>query len=208
MTNQERAFFSKIMSSLFAPPDHEMMEQVAQGKLYSYLRNTISSWGGDMERLRGFHTKASPEILLMNLKEEYDRLFSDTGAERISLVESFYKPWTRDPHCTLPFATDKGFLMGDSAIHLSMIYGECGLEPEPTFKGMPDHLVIELEFLSYLYQGGDNKVIRTFIENHLDWIPLLKKELDRSHPHPFYVSASEILDLFLKKEVERLEGEA
>ena len=208
MTNQERAFFSQIVSSLFAPPDQEMMEQVAQGKLYSYLRNTISSWGGDMERLRGFHTKASPEILLMDLKEEYDRLFSDTGAERISLVESFYKPWTRDPHCTLPCATDKGFLMGNSAIHLSMIYGECGLEPETLFKGMPDHLVIELEFLSYLYQGGDNRVIRTFIEDHLDWIPYLKKEVDRSHPHPFYASALEILDLFLKKEIGRLEVEA
>ena len=208
MTNQERAFFSQIMSSLFAPPDQEMMEQVAQGKLSSYLENYMPSWGGDMERLREFYTNASPEILFMDLKEEYDRLFSDTGAERISLVESFYKPWTRDPHCTLPFATDKGFLMGDSAIHLSMIYGECGLEPETSFKGMPDHLVIELEFLSYLYQGGANKVIGTFIEDHLDWIPLLKKELDRSHPHPFYASALEILDLFLKKEIKRLEEEA
>ena len=208
MTNQERAFFSQIIYSLLAPPDQEMMEQVAQGKLYSYLRNTILSWGGNIERLKGFHTSASPEILLMDLKEEYNRLFSDAGAGRISLVESFYKPWTRDPHCTLPFASDKGFLMGDSAIHLSMIYGECGLEPEPTFKGMPDHLIIELEFLSYLYQAGDNKVIRAFIEDHLDWIPYLKKEVDRSHPHPFYASALEILDLFLKKEIKRLEGEA
>ena len=208
MTNQERAFFSQIMSSLFAPPDHEMMEQVAQGELSAYLKKTLPSWGGGMGMLRGFETKTSPEILLINLKEEYDRLFSDTGAERISLVESFYKPWTRDPHCTLPFATGKGFLMGDSAIHLSMIYGECGLEPEASFKGMPDHLVIELEFLSYLYQGGDNKGIRTFIEDHLDWIPLLKEELGRSYAHPFYISAVEILDLFIEKEMERLEVEA
>jgi TorA maturation chaperone TorD len=196
------------MSSLFSPPEQEMMEQVAQGKLSSYLENYIPSWGGDLEMLRGFCTNTSPEILLINLREEYDRLFSDTGTERISLVESFYKPWTRDPHCTLPFATGKGFLMGDSAIHLSMIYGECGLEPEASFKGMPDHLVIELEFLSYLYQGGDNQAIKTFIEDHLDWIPSFKKELDRSHAHPFYISALEILALFLKKEIGRLEVEA
>jgi TorA maturation chaperone TorD len=73
---------------------------------------------------------------------------------------------------------------------------------------MPDHLVIELEFLSYLYQGGDNKGIRTFIEDHLDWIPLLKEELGQSHSHPFYISALEILDLFIEKEMERLEVEA
>ena len=63
MTNQDKAFFSRIMSSLFAPPDQEMMEQVAQGKLYSYLKKYVPSWGGDMERLRGFHITASPEVL-------------------------------------------------------------------------------------------------------------------------------------------------
>ena len=178
MTNQERAFFSQLMSSLFAPPDQEMMEQVAQGKLSSYLKNTIPAWGGDMEMLGGVQTKASPEILLMNLKEEYDRLFSDTGTERISLAESFYKPWTQDPHCPLPFAKEKGFLMGDSAVHLLALFQHCGLEVAGPFKGMPDHMVIELEFLSHLYQEAGEMEIKRFIEDHLDWIPSLRESIE------------------------------
>ena len=90
---------------------------------------------GRLEILKGFLTQSPPQILLMDLKEEYDRLFSDTGEERISLVESFYKPWTQDPHCSLPFAKEKGFLMGDSAIHLSTLFQHCGLEVEDPLKG-------------------------------------------------------------------------
>jgi TorA maturation chaperone TorD len=193
------------MSSLFGPPDQEMMEQVAHGKLYSYLKKYIPPWGRDMKMLRGFQTKASSEILLKDLKEEYERLFSDTGTERISLVESFYKPWTQDPHCTLPFATDKGFLMGDSAIHLSALFQHCGLEVAEPFKRMPDHIIIELEFLSYLYQEGGDEEIKRFIKDHLNWIPLLKESFEKAHAHPFYISLIEILDLFINQEKERLE---
>lgn len=82
------------------------------------------------------------------LKVEYDRLFSGLREESICLVESFYKPWTRDAHCPLPFASERGLLMGDSAIHLLAIYQQCGLEVSEEFKGYPDHIVMKLEFLS------------------------------------------------------------
>ena len=64
-----------------------------------------------------------------------------------------------------------------------------------------------LEFLSYLYQWATDIEIKTFIEDHLDWIPLLKEELKQVHAHPFYTSTLETLDLFLNHEKERLEGE-
>ena len=62
--------------------------------------------------------------------------------------------------------------MGDSAIHLLTIFQQCGLEVAEPFKGMPDHIIIELEFLSYLYQEAGDREIKRFIEDHLDWIPL------------------------------------
>jgi TorA maturation chaperone TorD len=142
---------------------------------------------------------------LKEIEEEYDRLFSGTGNERISLVESFYKPWTLDPHCSLPFAKEKGFLMGDSAIHLSTLFQQCKIEVAEPFKGMPDHVVIELEFLSYLYQGGGEEEVKRFIEDHLDWIPLLKEEFEKAHAHPFYISLIEMLDLFIQQEKGRSE---
>jgi TorA maturation chaperone TorD len=97
--------------------------------------------------------------------------------------------------------------MGDSALHLLALYKQCGLEVEGEYQGMPDHLIMELEFLSFLYQRATDKEIKRFIEDHLDWITLLREEFREFHSYPFYRSALEVLLLFLRKEKERLEVE-
>jgi len=205
MSDKGKAFFCQILSSLFSPPDQGMVEQLNQGHLHAFFKSYVQSWEGEIEILKGFLTQNPPQILLKDLKEEHHRLFSDTGNERISLVESYYKPWTQDPHCSLPFAKEKGFLMGDSAIHLSTLFQYCGLEVAEPFKGMPDHILIELEFLSYLYQEVGEEEIKRFIKDHLDWIPFLKESFEKADAHPFYISLIEILDLFINQEKGRLE---
>jgi TorA maturation chaperone TorD len=208
MTKEERERFCELLACLFSPPDQEMIEQIHQGNLHSFFEQYIQSWGGERGLLKGFLIEDDPEILFRDLREEYGRLFSDVGGENISLVESFYKPWTQDPHCPLTFASEKGLLMGDSALHLSAIYQQCSLEVAEEFKGRPDHIVMELEFLSYLYRWTSDREVKRFIEDHLDWIPLLKEECRRFRPHPFYSSLLEVLDLFLDMERKRLEMES
>jgi TorA maturation chaperone TorD len=208
MTNAERERFLEILVCLFSPPDREMAELVHQASIHSFFHPYFQIWGEDTNLLEGFLTTGGPEIIFRDLKEEYGRLFSpEAGSEKISLVESFYKPWTQDPHCPLAFATEKGLLMGDSALHLMALYEQCGLEVEGEYRGMPDHLAMELEFLSFLYQRAMDKEIRGFIEDHLDWITLLREKFKEFHSHPFYRSALEVLLLFLRKEKERLEVE-
>jgi len=206
MTKEERERFCKILTCLFSPPDHEMVEQIHQANIHSFFHHYFQMWGEDTDILKGFLIEEDSEIIFRDLKEEYCRLFSsETGREKISLVESFYKPWTQDPHCPLPFATDKGLLMGDSALHLLALYKECGLEVAEEHMGMPDHLIFELEFLSFLYRWKTDEEIKKFIEDHLDWIILLRKEFKEFHCPPFYRSALEVTILFLQKERERLE---
>lgn len=207
MTRQEKEMISQLLASLFCPPDQEMVKQIREGVLHSFFQRYIGVWGGDLDLLNGFLIKSDPEILLKNLEEEYNRLFLESSERYISLVESFYKPWTQDSRCTLLFASERGLLMGDSAIHLIAIYQQCGLEVVEEYKGRPDHIVMELEFLSHLYRWATDFEVKQFIEDHLDWIPLLKEEVERSYPHPFYRSVLEVLDLFLSKEKERLEVE-
>jgi putative dimethyl sulfoxide reductase chaperone len=208
MTNAERERFLEILACLFSPPDREMVELVHQGNIYSFFHPYFQIWGEDKNILEGFLTESGPEIVFRDLKEEYGRLFSsETGSEKVSLVESFYKPWTQDPHCPLPFATEKGLLMGDSALHLCALNKQCGLEVEGKYQGMPDHLIMELEFLSYLYRWKKDKEIKGFIEDHLHWITLLREKFKEFHSHPFYRSTLEVLLLFLRKEKERLEVE-
>jgi len=208
MTKEERERFLEILVCLFSTPDRDMVELVNQGNIHSFFHHYFQIWGENTDILKGFLMESGPEIIFRDLKEDYGHLFSsEAGTEKISLVESFYKPWTQDPHCPLPFASSKGLLMGDSAIHLLEIYRLCGIQMAEEFKSCPDHLVLELEFLSYLYQWGTDAEIKKFIEDHLDWIPLLREEFKELHPHPFYRSTLEVLILFLNKEKERLEVE-
>jgi TorA maturation chaperone TorD len=206
MTGQEKAPFCQILATLFYPPNQELVKQIYQGNIYSFFQKYSQPYGKDTDLIRGFFMEGDPKSLLKDLSEAYESLFG-LGGESISLVESYYKPWTLDPHWPLPFASSKGLLMGDSALHLLEIYRLCNLEVAEEFRGRPDHLALELEFLSYLYRWATDLEVKQFIEDHLDWISLLKEKLKRFDPHPFYVSTLEILDLFLKRERERLEVE-
>jgi TorA maturation chaperone TorD len=208
MTKEERERFCELLACLFSPPDREMVEQIHLANIHPFFHHYFQIWGEDSDMLQGFLIEGDSEIIFRDLKEEYGRLFSsEAGSEKISLVESFYKPWTQDPHCPLTFATEKGLLMGDSALHLLALYKQCGLEVEGEYQGMPDHLIMELEFLSYLYRWKKDKEIKRFIEDHLDWITLLREKFEEFHSHPFYRSTLEVLLLFLRKEKERLEVE-
>lgn len=196
-----------MMASLFAPPDREITREVIEGRVSSFFKKHIEAWGGDEGLLKGLTLDGHPEIIFEDLTAEYHRLFGDGEGEKISLIESYYKPWTQDVFCSLPFAKEKGYLMGDSALHLLTLYRHCGLEVSELFKEMPDHLVLELEFLSFLYQRGGSQEIKKVIEDHFDWIPLLKEECKKVQAHPFYLTLIEILQLFIRFEKERLENE-
>ncbi len=202
MTHQQREFFSHLLASLFYPPDQELIDQIHQRMIYSFFKEYTDSLNEQQDLLKGFLEQ--PGSGLDELREEYDRLFSDFTQDSISLVESYYKAWTVDPSCALPFASERGLLMGDSALHLLEVYDQCGLKTSEEFRSCPDHISLELEFLSYLYQCATGAEIKMFINDHLNWIPLLKEEVNRHQGHPFYVSALEILTLFVDRERERL----
>lgn len=207
MTNQEKGDLCRGLASCFHLPSEEIASQIRGGDLHSLFQRYVEAWGENGHLLEGFLTSENPEPFLTDLRSEYNRLFWRLKEEGVSLVESSYKPWTNDPHCPLPFASETGLLMGDSALHLLEVYRQCDLEVTEEFQGSPDHLALELEFLSYLYNWTTDREIERFIGDHLDWIPLLKTELERLHPHSFYVTAIGLLDLFLNKEKQRLEVE-
>ncbi len=200
MTTQEKSEICQLTASLFSPPDRALAELIHSGALFSFFESHIQL---DNERvLSGFVTQASPETLLSLLASTYERLFSSERGEPISLVESHYKPWTQDASCALSFASSKGLLMGDSAAHLSDIYLACRLEVSEEFRGCPDHIVLELEFLAFLYGSGRELEAKRFTQDHLGWLPALKEKVLKREPYPFYTCLIEILEAFLDREKE------
>jgi TorA maturation chaperone TorD len=205
MTPQEKEYFCELMAGLFSPPGQGMIDEIRKGDVFPFLAGALKAWGGDPALLIGLQTGGSPEALLFELQEEYARLFSARKEKFVSLIESPYKPWTQDGECRLAFAREKGLLGGDSALHMAAIFRHSGVEVPRRFAACPDHLVLEMEFLSALYGEATDHEVRQFIQDHLDWIPRLKEEMIRFQPHPFYLGAVELLDLFLNHERDRLE---
>jgi TorA maturation chaperone TorD len=207
MTSEEKESFCRTLAFLFSPPDQEWANQAGGGLFHSFFYPYLIAWEEDLNVLKGFLWEGEAEVFLDDMRREYERLFSEVNGEGISLMESFYKPWTLDLRCTLPFASDKGLMMGDSALHLLALYERCGLEASEAFSGRPDHLVLELDFLAHLYQRATDSEIKQYIGDHLDWTSALREEVRRFAPGPFFESALAVLSLFLQHERARLEGE-
>lgn len=206
MTHREKEYFCLLLASLMVMPEQETIEELTQDDVRSFLAGKIREWTGDLRLLQAFLPEELPEEFLPRLQKEYRRLFSDLQGEKISLVESVYKPWSADRQCGLAFAGAKGLLLGDYALHMREMYRRLSLTVPEQFHSVPDHLALELEFLSLLYGAAAEDQIQEFIADHLDWLGELQARVDRSAPHPFYRHALDLVQLFLTNE--KKEGKA
>ena len=201
---EEKENFCKTLAFFFSPPEAETIEEFQKVGWLTFFQDAITYLGGASPLPNEISFPRELQTFFADWPEEYSRLFSGLNAQAVSLVESFYKPWTLDPDNHLSFAREKGLLQGDSAIHVSAMYQHCGMEVAEEFRSCPDHLAVELEFLSLLYERATDREIKSFIADHLDWVPLLKQEVCRFQPHPVYAMVLELLDFFLTREKERL----
>ncbi|MBI4634069.1 MAG: molecular chaperone TorD family protein [Deltaproteobacteria bacterium] len=206
MTNGEKEQFCAFAASLLAPPDVAMVDDLRQEELRSLIEAYAREWGGDRQLPSALTKEAGKKDFLSTLQEEYARLFGQWEGEKISLVESAYKPWTTDKECGMVFAASTGLVMGDYALHMLEIYRQLSLKVPEEFRSMPDHLVLELDFLALLYKFASSAQIERFIGDHLDWVPELKEAMEKANPHPFYRNAVELIHLFLQNEAKNEKG--
>lgn len=88
---------------------------------------------------------------------EFTCLFSAPGEHYIPPYESFYIDelhieQAEDPGCriTFPGGSWKGFIGQRSASEVRILYETAGLEMNPEFHDLPDHISVELDFLAHL----------------------------------------------------------
>jgi putative dimethyl sulfoxide reductase chaperone len=204
MVNSEKEQFCAFGAALLAPPDAALLSDLQQEGLRDRIGAYAQGLGGD-GILPVFFDEAGNDDFLPTLQRAYESLFVDLDGKRVSLVESTYKPWTEEKGCGMVFASSKGLVMGDAAIHMLDVYEQLSLEVPEEFRSTPDHLVLELEFLALLYQSASQEVIKGFIADHLDWVPELRGEMEKADPHPFYRTGVELIQLFLEHELKNEE---
>jgi TorA maturation chaperone TorD len=197
--NNLRVAIVSALALLISRPDQELIDALDSGELHRVLGTCPGVDAPEREFLRDTYT-------LEGLLELYTTSMTPVGHKSLLPVESLYKPWTDDKENYPQVHGKKGYLMGDPALHMLELYRRVGFEIPEEFKAQPDHLILELEFLSVLYENCPDTMVLQFMKDHLDWVPDLLAKGKELNIALFYYSVLRILDAFVKQERSRLES--
>lgn len=115
---------------------------------------------------------ASADALLLDLQKEYTRMCFVSKPRLVPLFESVYK---------------EGKLFQDSTFEIARLYDEAGIKLGEEFKLPPDHITLEMEFMSYLiYQ--ELEAIKSGNEMNQELAVRLQNEILHKHLIPFGLS--------------------
>lgn len=153
------------------------------------------------------------------LAVEFTALFSAPGEHYLPPYESFYVDelhleQSEEAGCGTAFAggTRKGFIGQQSASAVCTLYARAGLELNPAFHDLPDHLAAELAFLAHLadcqasaLQQGHSELAahcarqaEQFRHSHLDrWCPAFLARVQANPISRFYCQVAVGLEGFL-----------
>lgn len=177
----EAAQVFTVLAELYKPPTLDIWMELEKNHLLRQLQESASKL---------YNITFLLEDVLPENYDQFCRLYSKyigfMDKKAVTPVESLFKPWTEDDTCTLPFAREKGYLLGDSALHIKFILDELKIDIPKEYQGIPDHLSILLELAGYFIEYAPEKFTEEFFEDHLDWLAELETQLRKNCSHPFY----------------------
>ncbi len=186
----------RLLSACFYEPQKELfMEENLFGNLKDSLDSVCpeaSKIALDMER--EFRSYSSEELRI-----EYAKLFTGPFELQAPPYGSVY--------------LDEGRrVMGDSTMGVIAAYEKEGLAKNEDFKDLPDHIVVEMEFMSYLMykeaeaRGSDNDdIAREYADKQeyffktyiLTWVPQFCSKIKEGTENRFYCSLADCLSVFV-----------
>lgn len=172
-----------LFCNLISKPDAEIYKEL-QSNLHIELWKKYNDYFAEIE-IPGSWEKV--DLPALNKWQALWQDYLNINNPKLKLIESVYKPWTIDDSCGMPFADDKGYIMGDWAHHMLHLYELLDFEIPDKFSFCPDHLSLELEFMSILVEEADHREQLQFIEQHLDWLDDLVEEAEDIEIDKFYL---------------------
>lgn len=191
MQTQRLKYLSQLclaLAEFYRFPDEEFIRELQNGDWEKVvgelaqragLANDNIAWPGD--------------LTYPSLKQEYIRCFIGIGEPAALPVESIYQVWTEDPSAQVMFAKQKGYLMGDSALHIRYLLQSLGLELPEELRGRPDHLVVLLELLAYFLDRLEFQDTLQYLQDHFAWLPDFHARLKEINAHELYVTVTALL---------------
>ncbi len=130
---------------------------------------------------------ANPEGLEI-LQIEYTRLFINAPPAVIA-----------PPYSSI-YLDQEGNLYGPSAVWVKKFYQQHGFELSGG-GDIPDHLVLELDFIALLIDEGQDNEAEQFLNEHFrKWFPLFKERVLNGSTNKFYSTLLTLVDFFTREE--------
>jgi TorA maturation chaperone TorD len=197
---------SSIYGFLAAVYRQELTSELLQQMKAHRFQEVLSNLGVKLNN--GFFQNSEKE-LLENLAIEYTRLFVGPG-KHISPYESVHHKKE---------GVQSGQLWGQLTAEVKKIIESSGLEYKSEYKGLPDHISVELEFMQQVIlreaQAGEEDDDKTallcrehekkFIDEHLFcWIPDFCEKVIKAAELSFYREMARLTHRFIEFEKEEL----
>lgn len=159
-----RAALYSLLAQALNYPDKDLVESLCQGDLLGETLDALEVLGitGMEDYLNGLQkesTAASVDqaALLLEIEKDYTWMcFASKPRRLVYLYESVY---------------NEGNLFAESTFKIARLYYDAGLKIEEDFRLPPDHIAVELEFMSFLsfkemdgIKTGDSKVADYAVE--------------------------------------------
>ena len=186
----------RLLSACFYEPQRKLfLEENLFGNLTEGLKQVCPDavvFSKDMEKNICDYTEE-------DLRVEYAKLF-------VGPFELLAPPYGS------VYIENGGRVMGDSTMKVIEIYQNEGLAKNDDFKDLPDHIAVEMEFMSYLFykereamQKSDLDTVRQYIEKQdhfLDtylgpWVPLFCEKIKEGTQNSFYSALSNCVLTFI-----------
>jgi TorA maturation chaperone TorD len=200
---QGRSEVYRWLALTFYPPDNHLINALQENTFLDEIKTATSWLGTDQQSLVQYITKILERVQPPEfIARDYERL-SGKGVNRIPMVESAYR-WREASN---PLKDHTSVI---NALHQEYaLYGISSIALEP------DHIAVQLEFLSYLSQqeafmwresAGDaarqlRRSENAFLTDHLGrWVPELAQRIHEQMPESIYAAFAALCNAWIRME--------
>lgn len=205
--------------------DH-ILNQKREGDFYKLLsacfylpRKQLYLEEGIFKNLVALSKEVCPEAASIFVRMEQAFSSSDEEELLIEYASLFVGPYElKAPPYGSIYLDGERRVMGDSTLKVIKLYEEAGLVMDRSFKELPDHIAVELEFMYYLIykeaealEHSDGEQARAFremrnqfLKQYLGpWVPPFCEKIKQSTDHPFYKALADSLSAIVSKKDEK-----
>ena len=195
-TKELRSNLYALLSEGFKEPTETFVQEWKSPELTAYFHQSFVQLAYTIPLV--CYTNLSCQI--QEIAEQRIAFYEAFEGRRLLPIESIYRQWTFDESAEVPFAKEKGYLMSDSALHMLELYRQYDMELPAEFQSKPDHLCLELEFMSFLVAHGNEKMQRLYLAEHLDWLDAFHRDAIDKGITGFYASLVALVREFVSND--------